>query len=44
MYRVRNLGIISFELVNGEVWINENLSKTGLTTMDSFEYSENTCE
>ena len=44
MYRVRNLGIISFELVNGEVWINENLSKTGLTTMDSFEYSEITCE
>lgn len=44
MYRVRNLGIISFELVNGEVWINENLSKIGLTTMDSFEYSENTCE
>jgi hypothetical protein len=44
LYRVKNLGIISFELVNGEVWINENLTKTGLTTMDSFEYSENSCD
>ena len=44
LYRVKNLGIISFELVNGEVWINENLTKTGLTTKDSFEYSENTCD
>lgn len=43
LYRVKNLGIISFELVNGEVWINENLTKTGLTTKDTFEYSENTC-
>lgn len=44
LYRVKNLGIISFELVNGEVWINENLTKTGQTTIDSFEYSENTCD
>ena len=43
MYRVKNLGIVLFELVNGEVWMNENLTKTGLTTKDSFEYSENTC-
>ena len=44
LYRVRNIGIVLFELVNGEVWINENLTKTGLTTIDSFDYSENTCE
>ncbi len=44
LYRVKNLGIISFELVNGEVWVNENLTQTGITTIDSFEYSENTCE
>lgn len=44
LYRVKNIGIISFELFNGEVWINENLTKTGITTMDSFEYTENTCD
>lgn len=44
LYRVKNLGIISFELVNGEIWINENLTKTGKTSMDSFAYTENTCE
>ncbi len=44
LYRVKNIGIISFELVNGEYWINENFTKTGLTTKDSFEYSENTCD
>lgn len=44
LYRVKRMGIISFELVNGEVWMNENLTKTGLTTKDSFEYSENICD
>ncbi len=37
LYRVKNLGVISFELVNGEVWINENLSKYGTTTIESFD-------
>lgn len=44
LYRVKNLGIVSFELVNGEVWFNENLTKTSITIIDSFEYSENTCD
>jgi hypothetical protein len=44
IYRVKNLGIISYELVNGEVWTNENLTKTGQTSKDSFTYLEETCE
>ncbi len=44
LYRAKDLGIISFELVNGEIWINGNLTKTGKTTQDSFAYSENTCD
>ncbi len=43
VYRVRNLGIVSFELVNGDIWINENLINTGQITKESFDYSENTC-
>lgn len=43
MYRAKNIGIIQFELVNGEVWTNENLTNFGTTTKDSFEFSENTC-
>lgn len=44
LYRVNNIGIIYYELVNGEVWINENLLKTGNIAKDSFVYSENTCQ
>ncbi len=42
-YRVRNLGIISIEFVNGEIWINENLTKTNIITKESFNYLERTC-
>jgi hypothetical protein len=44
VYRVKNIGVVSFEFVSGEIWINENLTKTGNTTKDSYDYSENTCE
>jgi len=38
------MGIISYEMMNGEVWINENLTSFGVTTKDSFEYVEYTCK
>lgn len=44
LYRAKNLGIVRMELVNGEIWINENLTKLGLLTKESFDYSENVCE
>lgn len=44
LYRARNIGIIRFELVNGEIWTNSNLKKFGQNTRDSFTYTENTCD
>lgn len=44
LYRAKNYGVISFELVNGEIWINENLTTSGISTTNSFDYSEDTCE
>jgi hypothetical protein len=44
MYFAKNLGIIRFEEVNGEVWTNENLSDLSTTSIETFTYSENTCE
>jgi len=44
VYIVKNLGIIRFEMVSGEIWTNENLIDYETTTFESFTYSENTCE
>ena len=44
VYFVKNIGIIRFEMVNGEIWTNENLTDYETTTIESFTYSENTCE
>jgi hypothetical protein len=44
VYMVKNLGIIRFELVNGEMWTNENLTEYKTTTIETFTYSENTCD
>lgn len=44
VYRVKNLGIIRFIKKNGEVWTNDNLTEFKENTIDSFNYSENTCE
>jgi hypothetical protein len=44
VYRAKNIGILSFEFVDGQLWVNENLSKTGTTTKESFQYKEETCQ
>ena len=44
VYLVKYLGVIKFEMVNGEIWINENLTDYKTTTIETFTYSENTCE
>ena len=44
VYLVKNIGIIQFEMVNGEIWLNKNLSDIGENTIESFDYFENTCE
>jgi hypothetical protein len=44
MYRVKNLGIIGFELVNVEIWTNENLTEYGTVSIESFDYKEDICD
>jgi hypothetical protein len=44
LYRVKNLGIIQFELVNGEVWVNKNLSGYRDVSQESFNYHEYVCD
>ena len=44
VYLVKDLGIIRYELVDGEIWTNENLIDYETTTIDTFTYSENICE
>ena len=44
VFTVKNLGIIRFELVNGDVWTNANLTNYVVTTQGSFSYSENICQ
>ncbi len=44
MYSVKNLGVVQFEQVNGEVWTRTNLSNYGATTMESFIFEETTCD
>jgi hypothetical protein len=43
-YLVKNLGIIRFEMVNGEVWTNENLTEFRKNTIEDFNYTENICD
>jgi len=44
VYCIKNLGIIRFEMVNGEVWTNQNLTNYITTSYDSFTHSENKCD
>jgi hypothetical protein len=44
LYRVKNWGIIQFELVNGEVWVNKNLSEYRDVSKESFNYHEYVCD
>jgi hypothetical protein len=44
LYRVKNLGIVLFELVNGEVWVNRNLSDYRAIDRESFDYRESVCD
>lgn len=44
VYMAKNLGIIRYEMVNGEIWTNGNISNPKTTTIESFIYSETTCE
>ncbi|MCB9426311.1 MAG: hypothetical protein H6584_04705 [Flavobacteriales bacterium] len=43
LYRAKSIGVIQFELVNGEVWTNEKLVPTKTQELSSFKYSEDTC-
>jgi hypothetical protein len=44
LYRVKNLGIVRLELVNGEVWTNKNLSGYKTISQESFDYKEYVCD
>ncbi len=44
VFTVKNLGIIRFEMVNGDVWTNANLTNYVVTSQSSFSYSENICQ
>lgn len=44
VYLVKNLGIIRFEMVGGEVWTNANLTTYKTASQDTFTYSEVACE
>jgi hypothetical protein len=44
VFTARNLGIISFELVSGELWVNSHLNSFNVIEQSSFDYSENVCE
>jgi hypothetical protein len=44
LYRVKNLGVIQFELVDGEVWFNKNLSDYRNITQEQFRYYEYECD
>jgi hypothetical protein len=44
LYRVKNLGIVQMELVNGEIWVNKNLSDYRTIEKESFEYNEYACD
>lgn len=43
VYVAKDLGIIKLERVNGEVWINKNLTIRDTTSIKSFEFSEQYC-
>jgi len=38
------IGIVQMERVNGEIWTNSQLERTLRFDLESFEYSERTCE
>ncbi|MBN2891738.1 MAG: hypothetical protein JXL97_07715 [Bacteroidales bacterium] len=44
IYIAKEIGIVQMEKVDGEIWINQNLTNPLATNLESFEYSENTCE
>jgi hypothetical protein len=44
LYRVKNLGIVQLEFVNGEIWVNKNLSDYKAIDKESFEYKEYVCD
>lgn len=44
IYLVRNLGIVSFELVSGEVWTNADLLSYVVVNQGMYSYSQNLCQ
>lgn len=44
VYMAKNYGIIKMVRKNGEIWTNINLTDELNTNINTFEYSENTCE
>lgn len=45
VYLAKHAGIIQFEMVNGETWINKSLSQDSIPNLiETFEYVEGSCE
>ena len=44
VFLAKNLGIASFELVNGDIWKNINLKNLKNQENASFKMNENTCK
>lgn len=44
VYMAKNYGIIQMKRQNGEIWTNVNLTDELNTNINTFDYSENTCE
>lgn len=44
VHMARDLGIIRFELANGEVWTNTNLTEKSVQKVESFTFTEAVCE
>jgi len=43
VYFAKNIGIIRFEMVNGEIWTNTQLTPEVTSILETFEYKEEEC-
>lgn len=43
VYFAKNIGIIRFEMVNGEIWTNTRLTPEITSILETFEYKEEEC-
>jgi hypothetical protein len=44
IFTSRNLGLVQFETVGGEIWTNTNMSNTISQNRNNFNYNETTCQ